>query len=135
MSLYEMLDRVDLKYKLFEPQQPKWFQEKENIFQKIKENDILLHHPYDSFQLVVHFLEKASQDKDVLAIKMTLYRTATDSPLINALIDSARNGKEVTVVVELKARFDEASNVAWAKYLVGQRSSCCLRSSRPENTL
>ena len=118
MSLYEMLDRVDLKYKLFEPQQPKWFQEKENIFQKIKENDILLHHPYDSFELVVHFLEKAAQDKDVLAIKMTLYRTATDSPLINALIDSARNGKEVTVVVELKARFDEASNVAWAKYLL-----------------
>ncbi len=118
MSLYEMLDRVDLKYKTFYPYQLKWLREKENIFQKIKEKDILLHHPYQSFQPIIYFLEKAAHDKDVLAIKMTLYRTATDSPLIHALIDAAQNNKEVTVVVELKASFDEASNVAWAKYLL-----------------
>ena len=118
MSLYEMVDRADLKYELFSPKRPKWLQGEENIFQKIQEQDLLLHHPYQSFQPVVHFLEKASHDKDVLAIKMTLYRTATDSPLIHALIKAAENGKEVTVVVELKARFDEASNVAWAKYLL-----------------
>ncbi len=118
MSLYSMVDRADLKYEPFSSKQPKWFQREKNIFQKIQEQDLLLHHPYQSFQPVIHFLEKASEDKDVLAIKMTLYRTVTDSPFIHALIKAAQNGKEVTVVVELKARFDEASNVAWAKYLL-----------------
>ncbi len=118
MSLYEMIDDPVLKFPRFSSYEPDWFLEKENIFQRIQKGDFILHHPYETFKPVVHMLEMAATDPKVLAIKMTLYRTDTDSPLMHSLINAAKNGKEVTVVVELKARFDEASNVAWAKHLL-----------------
>ncbi|WP_375790259.1 RNA degradosome polyphosphate kinase [Paenibacillus agricola] len=106
-----------LKYKPIEPKYPVELLEVEEIFEKLKQQDILLYHPYESFDAVTDFIVQAAYDADVLAIKMTLYRVSGNSPLIQALARAAESGKQVTVVVELKARFDEERNIAWARKL------------------
>ncbi len=113
------LDRPDLKDKPFSPYTPPEMLPKaeEDIFALLRRQDVLLHHPFDSFQPVVEFLRKAARDPQVLAIKMTLYRVGRNSPIVEALVDAVENGKEVAVMVELKARFDEESNIEWARAL------------------
>jgi polyphosphate kinase len=116
MVLYEM-DRPDLKDVPFDPIVPEWFKSRESIFDSIKERDRLLHHPYDSYECVTQFINEAVDDPDVVAIKMCLYRTGPDSPIPPALIRASEMGKQVTALIELKARFDEEHNIEWARKL------------------
>ena len=111
------VDRPDLKYAPFEPRLPEWYTEDGSIFDAIKEGDRLLHHPFDSYHCVTGFLDQAVDDPDVLAIKICLYRTGPDSPIPPALIRAAEQGKQVTALIELKARFDEEYNIEWARKL------------------
>jgi polyphosphate kinase len=117
MSAYDLIDRPDLKFPHHTPLVPKGLESPERIFDQIAAKDILLHHPYDSFQPFIDFLHQAARDPEVFAIKQTLYRTSGDSPIIKALMDASRQGKQVTVLVEIKARFDEANNIQWARQL------------------
>ncbi len=107
----------DLKSKPYIPQPAKYLSGDGSIFHQIREHDVLLHHPYETFDPVVDFVRQAAYDKKVLAIKQTLYRVSSNSPIIASLADAAQNGKQVTVLVELKARFDEKNNIIWAKKL------------------
>ncbi len=118
MALHS-IDRFDLKDPPFKPAIPRSLRDIEdgNIFTKIREGDILLHHPYDSFTSVIQYLKTAAYDPDVLAIKITLYRVGNKPPVVDALLEAAENGKQVAVLVELKARFDEESNIGWARKL------------------
>ena len=112
------LERPDLKYPPFLPAVPTLLQDSDtSMFAAIRREDILLHHPYDSFTPVVDFLSAAARDPAVLAIKQTLYRVGRNSPVVETLLEAARNGKQVAVLVELKARFDEESNIEWARAL------------------
>ncbi len=116
MSLQD-LPFQKLKIQPFYPIVPKIFEEEEDIFTAIKKNDILISHPYHAFLPVIDFIKKASEDPNVLAIKQTLYRVGPNSPIIESLIEAAENGKQVAVLVELKARFDEENNIHWARRL------------------
>jgi polyphosphate kinase len=111
------LDRADLKYPVFTPVNVSPLRDPSQIFDTVRVQDVLLHHPYDSFGPVVDFVEQAARDPKVVAIKQTFYRTSGDSPHVRALIEASQNGKQVTALVELKARFDEANNIQWAKQL------------------
>ena len=112
------LDRPDLKDPPFVPAVPRGLDDPDlSVFAAIRKHDILIHRPYDSFEPVIDWLESAAHDPDVLAIKMTLYRVGRNAPAVAALLEAARNGKEVAVLVELKARFDEESNIEWARAL------------------
>jgi polyphosphate kinase len=118
-SLWELhrLERPDLKDSTYQPHVPAALRSGENIFTVLQRQNVLLHLPYDSFLPVVDFVETAANDPGVLAIKMTLYRIGPNPPIVNALIKARENGKQVAVLVELKARFDEESNIEWAKAL------------------
>jgi len=111
------LDRPDLKDIPFQPALPSDLAEGTDIFSAIRHHDILLYHPYDSFSPVINFLRQAAYDPDVLAIKMTLYRVGSKSPIVNTLLEARENGKDVAVLIELKARFDEENNIGWARAL------------------
>ncbi|MDD5329619.1 MAG: polyphosphate kinase 1, partial [Sulfuricella sp.] len=117
MQIPDRVDRPDLKYPPFLPSMPPTVAKQPDMFQAIRGGDILLHHPYQSFTPVVDFIQQAAQDPAVLAIKQTIYRTGSESALMAALIKAAQSGKEVTVVVELMARFDEEANINWAERL------------------
>jgi polyphosphate kinase len=116
-ALVDVVDRPDLKYRPFAPDVPKRLQHREDLFAVLREHDILLHHPFQSFVPVVDLVRQAARDPDVLAIKQTVYRTGLDSPMSDALYEAARAGKEVTTIVELRARFDEAANIELASRL------------------
>ncbi len=118
-SLWELhkLERPELKDPPFRSQYPPAMQSGEQIFQILRRQDILLHHPYDSFSPVIDFVRAAAEDPDVLAIKQTLYRVGPNPPIVHALMRARENGKQVSVLVELKARFDEESNIEWARAL------------------
>ena len=111
------LDRPELKYPSFVPARPPELEEDDDIFAVIARQDILLHHPFDSFDPVVKFLDAAAKDPAVIAIKQTLYRVGQNSPVVQSLLEAAQRGKQVAVLVELKARFDEESNIEWARAL------------------
>ncbi len=117
MGLYDLVERPDLKFPAFTPGVPSRLKQQADMFATIRQRDVLLHHPYQSFQPVTDFVRQAATDPQVLAIKMTLYRAGADSLIVDGLVEAARHGKDVTVIVELRARFDEAANIELATRL------------------
>ena len=115
-NIYEQTQHPELKFKTFVPRELRLTAKSKDLFEELRRHDVLLHHPFDSYEAVVSFIESAAEDPQVLSIKQTLYRTSEHSLIVPALIAAAEK-KEVTAVVELKARFDEDSNIRWARDL------------------
>jgi polyphosphate kinase len=115
-NIYEQTEHPELKFKSFNPRELRLTAKSQDLFEELRRHDVLLHHPFDSYDAVVSFIEEAAEDPRVVSIKQTLYRTSEHSPIVSALMSAAAT-KEVTAVVELKARFDEASNIRWARDL------------------
>ena len=148
MSTYDLIDRPDLKFPPQIPFTPPELSAQANFFEQISKQDIILHHPYESFQPFIDFLNQSARDPKVFAIKQTLYRTSGDSPIVEALMEASRRGKQVSVLIEIKARFDEANNIQWARRLedvgvhvvyglVGLKTHCkvCMVVRRENNGL
>ncbi|MFH1966167.1 MAG: polyphosphate kinase 1 [Acidobacteriota bacterium] len=148
LSQLSEIKKSALKYRPFSPAKPILLRNKQKIFQKLKKKNYLLYHPYDDFSTVVEFLRQAAVDPDVMAIKQTLYRVGPDSPVVNALKRARENGKQVSILIEIKARFDEQNNIEWARELeeagvnvvygvVGLKTHCkaCLVIRREEDGL
>lgn len=117
MQVYGVKGKASLRDPAFSPRMPQLFSAGEDVFSVIRRGDVMLHRPYDSFGAVIEFVKSSATDPDVLAIKLTLYRADTNSPIVAALAEAARRGKQVTAIVELQARFDEMKNIEWARTL------------------